>query len=94
MYQLKTDETHWVERTFNENMERANERVTDIYDDHEGYYWIRAIGEDSRDEVLKVMDFPQGEEILTRLHTGEIESLEEAEQQYEYAEIREERPPQ
>jgi len=91
LYRLISDNQMWVEKTYNEEMEKVNEEVTDIVDDKVGYYWIEASG---RDEVLKVMDFIQGEEVLKKLVNGDLEDFEEAEQQYEYAKIRDERPPQ
>jgi len=56
-----------------------------------GYYWIEST---DREEVLKVMDFQQGEEVIKKLGEGLLESFEEVEERYDYAEIRERRPPQ
>lgn len=95
MYRLHSDEKVWQETTYDEEMKCLNGgRVTDIADDEVSYHWITAIGEDERDEVLKVSDFVQGEEVVKKLGNGDLEDFEEAEEQYEYAKIRDERPPQ
>lgn len=89
-YKLKGDEQYWVETTWNEEMETLRRDITDIADDKVGYFWITST---ERYKVLKVSDFIQGETVITDLNEGRIESFEEAEEEYEYAEIQEDRPP-
>lgn len=95
-YVLVSDSPYWVESDWvydeeKEELVDTDREITDIVDDHISYYWIYS---DDRDEVLKVMDFVQGEEIVKRLENGELDDLEHAETEYEYAEVRDERPPQ
>lgn len=90
-YKFHADEQVWQETVFDEEMDCINGgRTTDIVDNSEGYFWITST---DRDEVLKVMDFPQGEDIITDLREGNLDSFEEVTGSYEYTEIMEERPP-
>jgi len=91
-YFLNCDEPHWVLTVWNSDMEETDDReVREPVDDEISYYWIES---EERDEVLKVMDFIQGEEIVKKLGNNDLEDFENAEMEYEYAEIREKRPPQ
>lgn len=90
-YFLHCDEPHWVETVWDSSMETNDREITDIMDDQISYYWITS---DEREEVLKVMDFVQGEEVVKALAEGDLEDFEDAVENYEYTEIRDERPPQ
>jgi len=92
-YFLHCDEPHWVTTVWNEEMTELNEdrEITDIMEDTVCYYWIKA---SDREDVLKVNDFIMGEEVIKKLSEGTLESFEDAEKQYEYAEIKNVRPPQ
>jgi len=90
-YKLHTDNPYWVKATFNEEMEKLKQEVGDIYEDQVGYYWITST---EREELLKVADFIDGEDIITELTSDEgVNTFEEAVEKYQYAEIQEERPP-
>lgn len=90
-YKFHSDEKVWQVSVFDEEMTLQNGgETTDMVEDAEGYYWITST---ERDEVLKVSDFAQGEEIVKKLGNGDLNSFEEATGKHEYTEIRDVRPP-
>lgn len=91
-YTLICDEAHYVESAYNEEMEQVEREIvgTEGLEMCESYYWITA---NDRDIKLEVRDFMMGEEILQKLSSGELEDLEEAEEEYRLASVKEQRPP-
>lgn len=94
-YTLEADEPMYVRTSFNEKIETENQRIDSgdglEYDQH--YYWITST---DRDEVLKVDNFMEAEQIIKLLADGTFESFEEVTEDEEYevvTEIRSERPP-
>jgi len=90
-YKFHSVEKVWQKTVYDEEMEVTDGVTTDFVDDEVGYYWITS---EDRDDVLKVMDFCQGEDIITELKEGNLEDFEDAVENYEYTEIRKNRPPQ
>lgn len=92
IYTLYVEEPVWQLREYNEKIQQVNGyEVNGEVSDVQGNYWIES---EARDVILEVGSMPQGEEIINALKTDEILDLEEAEKEFEHAEIRVERPPQ
>lgn len=93
-YKLHVDNKMWVEGVYNEEMEKLRSDVGSIVDDHAGFYWITST---EREEILKVGNFIDGEDIITELNSeaeDEVDNFEEAVDKYNHTEIQDERPPQ
>jgi len=83
-YKLISEEPVWEEHVYDEDMVLESTRNNGVVELKERYQWIEA---NDRDQVLKLKDFPQGEEIIQKLSDGTYENLEEAEKDNRGAEI-------
>jgi len=83
-YKLISEEPVWEEHVYNEDIVLESTRNNGVVEYEDKYQWIEA---NDRDQVLKLKDFPQGEEIIQKLDDGTYENLEEAEEDNRGAEI-------
>jgi len=83
-YRLISEEPVWEEHVYNEDIVLETTRNNGVVEYEDKYQWIEA---NDRDQVLKLKDFPQGEEIIQKLDDGTYENLEEAEEDNRGAEI-------
>ena len=83
-YRLVSEEPVWEEHVYNEDIVLESTRNNGVVEYEDKYQWIEA---NDRDQVLKLKDFPQGEEIIQKLTDGTYENLEEAEEDNRGAEI-------
>jgi len=83
-YKLISEEPVWEEHVYNEDIVLETTRNNGVVEYEDKYQWIEA---NDRDQVLKLKDFPQGEEIIQKLDDGTYENLEEAEEDNRGAEI-------
>ena len=87
------DEPHYVESAYNEEMEQVEREIagSEGLEMCESYYWIEA---ENRDDVLKVDNFVEAEELMKEFREGNLDDFEHAEQEYPHtAQIRSTRPP-
>lgn len=74
MYRLKLEEQSIVRRTYNEDMEKQDENISEQINMSNSICWIES---EERDDFLKVPNMMAGENILIQLVENEEVSFED-----------------